>query len=378
MFYNIYLDNASTSFPSKKVLNCLTNLNYYYNASNLYTIQLQKDIEDVRKKIMNKFNKNIGTIIFTSGACEANTTILRSVILQNYKANKVPHIITSSIEHHSVLSCLEYYEKLKLCEVSYIKPNKKGIIPPEAVELAVRPNTVLIHIIHGNNETGSENNLEALSSIANKIGILCAYDCTQTLGKIPIISGDCDFLTFSGHKFGGPKGVGGFYCKDKTLIEPLIYGGNQEFGLRAGTYNSPSIIAMGVALEEVHNDSNIALKGLCILKRYASNLLKEMFQDDLIINGDEYSSLPVLNFSLKGIVGEAASMQLADKGIFVSNGSACNTGDLRPSYVLTEMGISEDSANEAIRISFNINNTLEEIEIFCKELNKIYKQYKGE
>ena len=375
----IYLDNASTTFPYDNVLQTLSDKQYYFNASNLYN-QAEKSktlIEDVRKICLNKLQAKEGTMIFTSGGCESNTTMLRSVIWKHLKDETPPHIITSSIEHHSILSCLEMYEQQGLCSVTYIKPDKVGRIYVSDVEKAITKNTKLITIMHVNNELGTINDINRIGRVAHKNNILFGVDAVQSFTKIPISIEFCDFVSFSAHKFHGPKGIGGLYVKDINNIIPLINGGNQEFGVRAGTYNVSAIVGMGKAISLAPSEKE-QMDKYTTLKEYTIDRILDNFkghEKDIHINGLYLEPTPVLNFSIEGIIGEAVTLKLAEKEIFISNGSACNTGDLKPSYVLTAIGRSETLANSAMRLSFSYDTSYIDIDIFIAEFLKIYKEY---
>ena len=285
----IYLDNASTTFPYDNVLQILSDKQYYFNASNLYN-QAEKSktlIEDVRKICLNKLQAKEGTIIFTSGGCESNTTMLRSVIWKHLKDETPPHIITSSIEHHSILSCLEMYEQQGLCSVTYIKPDKVGRIYVSDVEKAITKNTKLITIMHVNNELGTINDINRIGRVAHKNNILFGVDAVQSFTKIPISIEFCDFVSFSAHKFHGPKGIGGLYVKDINNIIPLINGGNQEFGVRAGTYNVSAIVGMGKAISLAPSEKE-QMDKYTTLKEYTIDRILDNFQGhekDIHING---------------------------------------------------------------------------------------------
>ena len=384
----IYLDTASTTFPYKDCLQPFQEENYYYNASNLYNpaLELKFKIEQTRKHMLELLGIEDGTILFTSGGCEGNNTVIKNVILYGEsdpyiqekfnKENKVlPHVITSEIEHHSVLNPLKQMERLKLCEVTYIKPQKDGHISPQKIMEAIKQNTILISIMSVNNELGTINDIHKIGEIAKNFKIYFHTDCTQSLGKFNIHKNTfnfIDFMTFSAHKFHGPKGVGGLYIKNINTFQAFIAGGNQEFELRAGTYNYPAIKGMEIALDKSlnypHNVHNI-------IKQILISELQNRFGQNIRINSPLDSIIPILNFSLKNCDGEAISMQLAEHQIYTSNGSACNTGSLEPSYVLKSIDCPEDYIYGTIRISWDFRTTYEQIYFFIDKLTEIYKNY---
>ena len=376
MSTNIYLDNASTTFPYPECLHPFQNFNYYYNASNLYNpaLELKGEIEKTRKHILELIGAKKGTILFTSGGCESNNMVIKNLILSHRKDFK-PHIITSEIEHHSIISPLKQFEELGLCEVTYLKPDNIGKIKSKNVQAAIKYNTILISIMHVNNELGTVNNIQAIGKVAQKNNIYFHTDATQSVGKIKISPRTMeliDFMTFSAHKFHGPKGIGGLYVKDLNTISSFISGGNQEFNLRAGTYNYPAIKGMEIALEKINYEW---WSPACAIKQHLIDELKFRFKDNVRINGEEDNNIYIVNFSLKNCDGESISMQLAEQGIYTSNGSACNTGTLEPSYVLKAINCPDEFIYGAIRVSWHNQILLKDINTFIDTLETIYKEY---
>lgn len=375
----IYLDNASTTFPYPECLIPFQNDKYYYNASNLYNpaLDLKEEIESTRQHILDIIGFKTGTILFTSGGCEGNNMVIKNLIL-SYKKHIKPHIITSEIEHHSILSPLKQFEELDLCEVTYLKPDNIGKIKSKDVKEAIKPNTILISIMHVNNELGTINNIQAIGKVAQKHNILFHTDATQSVGKIRMSQKTMDlidFMTFSAHKFHGPKGIGGLYIKDLNSISSFISGGNQEFNLRAGTYNYPAIKGMELALAKINYE---IWSPACAIKQHLITYLELYFEDNVRINGDEEDNdVFIVNFSLKNCDGEAISLQLAENNIYTSNGSACNTGSLEPSYVLKAINCPEEFIYGAIRVSWNNQTTIRDIDIFIEKLREIYKEYRS-
>ena len=372
----IYLDNASTTFPYPECLNPFQNTKYYYNASNLYnpSLDLKEEIETTRQHMLELIGAKTGTILFTSGGCEGNNMVIKNLILLHRKYVK-PHIITSEIEHHSVISPLKQFEELGLCEVTYLKPDNTGKIKSKDVQKAIKHNTILISIMHVNNELGTINNIQAIGKVAQKNNIYFHTDATQSMGKIKISEKTMeliDFMTFSAHKFYGPKGVGGLYIQNPKKINSFISGGNQEFGLRAGTYNYPAIKGMEIALERTFRET---WTPACAVKDYLIMHLKSIFGDKVRINGELDNDIYIVNFSLKNCDGEAITMQLSEENIYVSNGSACNTGSLEPSYVLKAIDCPEEFIYGTIRVSWGWNIKLKDINYFLDKLKEIYKNY---
>jgi len=273
------------------------------------------------------------------------------------------HLITSSIEHPSVLRTCEWLEKIGF-EVMYLPVDKYGMVRPEDLEEAITERTFLVSIMMANNETGSIQPIGELARIARDRGVLFHSDGVQAVGKIPIDIEEIgvDFLTMSGHKFHGPKGVGGLYIRKGIEIEPLIHGGKQEMGVRSGTENTVGIIGFGKAAEL----AEVRLKEMNDRVRKLRDRLWEGISrlvPDVKLNGHPEHKLPnTLNCSLPGIRGESVVLAMDQKGVSLSSGSACRSGSPKPSHALLAMGLSEEQAHCALRFSLSIGNTEEQID----------------
>lgn len=388
----IYLDNAATTIPCNDAILPFQNPNNYFNASSIYnpSIKLANDIDYVRNNIKSYLGMTEGTIYFTSGATESNNWLIQGLI-NYYKTNCAgnfdystgefeafkPHIITSCIEHDSILNVLNAYDECEL-EVTYLPVDECGKINIYDLTKSIKSNTVLVSIMYSNNEIGTVQPIEDVIDICHKKGILVHSDITQDFGKIELatIFGDkIDFLSASAHKFFGPKGVGFLYVKNPAKFSPLILGGGQEDGYRAGTLNAPAILGMNNALyycqQTYLEDLNQSHNYIYDLNVYLRSLLDVYFNtNDVRINTVNYGH--ILSFSLKNIDAEPLVIQLSDKDIYVSTGSACNTGSLDPSHVMVAIGCPDNFINGTIRVSFTINNTKEELRIFIEELAKLY------
>jgi cysteine desulfurase len=377
----IYADNASTTQLSKGAFESM--LPYlssdYGNASSRHMlgVRAQNAVKLARNQIANAIGAENSEIIFTSCGSESNNLVLQSVST-NLSTDKETHIITSSIEHHSVLSTCSMLEKRGI-KVTYLPVDGRGVVSLSDVKRALRPSTKLISIMLANNEIGTIQPIAEISQLIKDTGILFHVDAVQAVGHIQVNVSNLgvDFLTASAHKFNGPKGSGFLYIRSGLKLHPLIYGGEQEFGIRAGTENVAGIVGMGYAIWE-------SVK----LIDYESCRLKEMVKETIrgikdtvetfLINGDSDNKLPgILNISLNSISGQSLMHILSMKGICVSTGSACNSLSDEPSHVLLQIGRPKNIANSQIRISYGRYNTLEEVGVIVREISSSYKKIKN-
>ncbi len=370
----IYLDHNATTPLHPEVLEAM--LPYYKeafgNPSTLYSFgqEARKATDEAREKLANLIGARPEEIIFTSGGTEADNLALKGVAAALEKKGK--HIITSSIEHHAVLSTLEYLEK-RGCKVSFLPVDKRGWLDPEQVEEAITSQTILISVMHANNEVGTIESISEIGEIARKAGILFHTDAVQTIGKIKVNVDDLkiDLLSLSAHKFYGPKGVGALYVRKGTRVHPLLHGGYHERRRRAGTENVAGIVGLGKAAE-------IAPKEMIQQSQRESHLrdrLEKMIRANINhcrLNGHPTRRLPnTLNVSFEFIEGESLILNLDFKGIAASTGSACTTGNLEPSHVLMAMGLSPETAQGSIRFSLGRDNRKEDIDYTVKNLVEI-------
>lgn len=375
----IYLDNNSTTplHPSVK-RKIIETLDMYGNASSKYEIGrcTRKQIEESRE-IISKFIKcNKNQILFTSCGSESNNFVIRNSLYLKPEF-KIKHIITSIIEHPSIINTLKELEKEKKIEVTYIKVDEYGFVNPKDIENSIRENTVLISIMFANNEIGTIQPIKEIGSIAKKKNIWFHTDAVQAIGKIRININELnvDFLSASGHKIYAPKGIGFLYHKqDISKLKPLIYGGHQENGLRAGTENNIGIIAMGEAisiLDKTMDDENKKISDL--RDRLENGILNEI--PYTILNGSKKNRVPgTTNISFEGVEGESILLHLDIKGIEVSTGSACSSNSLDPSTVIMALENRPERAHSSIRFSIGHNNTIEEIDYTIESLKEIISQ----
>lgn len=364
----IYLDNSATTPLHPKVKDIIAEtLDLYGNPSSMHTSgrQVRALLEQSRKDIADFFNCEADEIIFTGGASEANNTVLKSSTTCCAFCNESHgHIITSNIEHPSVqntLQCLGHQH----VEVTEVKVNTNGIIDPKDVEAAIRPDTMMISIMYVNNEIGTIQPIKEIADIAQKHNIPMHTDAVQAVGKLPIDLKELpvDFLSMSGHKIYAPKGIGIlFKRKSAKNICPLITGGHQENSMRAGTENTLGIIALGEAIRQAKLEMNENKERIGRLRdKLEQGIMKNL--DKVKINGDpENRVYNITNLSFSNIEGESILLRLDMHGIAVSTGSACSTGSLEPSYVITALDVDPEMAHSSIRFSLGRDTTEDDID----------------
>lgn len=359
----IYLDNAATTSLKAEVLDEMMPyfVDNYANASSNYEMakKAKKAIIKAKNELADVINASSKEIYFTSGGTESDNWAIRS-IAEKYKV-KGNHIISSTIEHHAVLHTLEYLET-KGYEVTYLPVDKNGQINIDDLKKAITDRTILITIMTANNEVGSIQPVKEIGALARKNGIIFHTDAVQAYGHVPIDvkKMKIDLLSASGHKIHGPKGVGFLYIRDGIKIDPFMYGGAQERGLRPGTYNTPGIVGMGKAAELCKNelDSNIIENNR---DYFINKLVSEI--PECFLNGGREDRLPNnINICFKGVDSEALLVLLNESGVYASAGSACTTGEPAPSHVLMALGLTADEASSSIRFTLSVFTTKEELD----------------
>ena len=370
---HIYLDHAATTPLNKKVYKAMKPYltKNYGNPSSMYTLgQInQEAITKAREQVAQALNANPNEIYFTSSGSEANNWAIKGIAYANkHKGN---HIITSCIEHHSILNTCKQLEQEGF-QVTYLPVNEKGIVESKSLLEAITDKTILISIMRVNNEIGTVQPIASLNSIAKTHHILFHTDAVQAIGSFACNVKDLkiDLLSLSGHKFYGPKGVGALYIKKGTVIEPLINGGGQENHLRAGTENVPAIVGLGEAIQ-LQSTSNNKIHILQLRNYFMKQLLLHFPQ--AIINGSiNHRVYSNVNVTLPNIEATTILLALNEKGIFASTGSACNTGSLTPSHVLLAIGLTPEQAFSTIRFTLGTHNTKKDIDYTIKTLKDIY------
>ncbi len=360
----IYLDNAATTKVSSTALSAM--LPYfqeqYGNPSSLYSFgqKAKEAISDAREKIAGLLHGEAKAITFTSGGSEADNQAIRSAAAIGAKKGK-RHIISTAFEHHAVLHTLQRLEKEGF-EVTLLDVHENGIVRPEEVEAAIRPDTCLVTVMYANNEIGTIQPIQEIGAVCRKHGVLFHTDAVQAAGHLPIDvqKQNIDLLSLSAHKFHGPKGIGVLYARKGILLTPLIEGGAQERGKRAGTENAPAIVGMAAALEEACGNMEANAAKITALRNQLIRGLSQIPHS--ILNGDGERRLPGnVNFCFEGIEGESLLLLLDDKGICASSGSACTSGSLDPSHVLLAIGRPKEIAHGSLRLTLSEETTEEEI-----------------
>lgn len=376
----IYLDNAATTKPCKEAIDAMINAaEHFGNPSSLHRLGLdaEKLINSAKEEIAAKIGVNKQDIYFTSGGTEANNTAIFGTAYAKQKLGK--RIITTAIEHPSVLECFKRLEEEGF-DVKYLTPDNNGRINIEELEEILTETTTLISIMHVNNETGVIQPVEKIKEVmrkkASKAILHC--DCVQSFGKMPVEpkKWGADMISISAHKIHGFKGVGALYISGNTMIKSLICGGEQQKEIRPGTENVGGILSFGAAVKAYkYNNQEITEQR----NRLAQRLMTQL--EDIEINGSqEYNSGSVLNISFCGIKAEILLHSLEARGIYVSTGSACSSHKPSPSQVLTAMGKSKRQIEGAIRFSFSEKLSQEDedytVNVITEEVKKIRKYMK--
>ena len=357
----LYFDNSATTPIDQDVQSLMSDLNQniYGNPSSIYASgrNAKNIIEIARRKLANAINSKPSEIIFTGGGSEANNIVLWDMV--HKKRN---HVITSSIEHPAILLVLRELEKLGV-KHTIVPVDKNGLIDPDDIKKNIISDTGLISIMMANNEVGTVEPIQEIARIAQEHDVLFHSDAIQVLGKLPIDVKklQLDIMSFSAHKFYGPKGVGALYIKNGVSINPMIIGGSQEKNMRAGTENVSGIAGLGLAAEIASNFEKENFSHLLELENYFKELIIDK-HNDITFNGFDNNKLPgLVNLTIPNIPSDLLLINLDNDGISISNGSACSSGTISPSPVLKAMGLSDKSNLESVRISAGKYNTMDEV-----------------
>ena len=366
----IYFDNSATTPIKSEVLNAMMPFltTEYGNPSSLYSVgrRAKHAIENARKQVAELLNCNSNEIFFTAGGSESDNLALKGFAYANKE--KGNHIITSKIEHPAILETCRTLEKQGF-EVSYINVDEDGIIKLEELQKAIKPSTILISVMAANNEIGTIQPIEEIAKIAHSHNIVFHTDAVQAIGnmQIEVTKMGIDMLSLSGHKIHAPKGIGALYVKNGIQFEKIINGGHQEKDKRAGTENVAGIVGIGKACEIARKNMEIHIRYLSRLRNYYITKLQKEMPNKIRINGTLEKRLPGnANVSFEGIDASELIFKLDEKGICVSSGSACSSGNPKPSHVLQAINVPEKYLNSAIRTTFGDNNTFEQIDYLIK------------
>ena len=377
----IYMDHAATTPTDIEVVREMEPYftQKYGNPNSVHSCgqEAREAVEEARKKVARLIGANPSEIIFTSGGTESDNYAIKGIAWANQK--KGNHIITSQIEHHAVLHSCHFLEKHGF-KVTYLPVDKYGLIDPGDVKKAITGKTVLVTIMHANNEIGTIEPIRDIAKITKEAGVYFHTDSVQTVGHIPIEVNELgvDMLTMSGHKLYGPNGVGVLYLRKGIRIESLMDGGSQEKNRRAGTENVAGIVGIGKAAELA--EKRLAQGEEDKIIKLRDKLIKEILNkvENVRLNGHPSNRLPGnVNFCFEFIEGESMLLNLDMEGIAASSGSACTSGSLEPSHVLLAIGLPPEIAHGSLRLSLGKDNTEEEVDYLIDILPKIIKKLRA-
>lgn len=376
----IYLDHAATTKTAPEAVEAMLPYftEYYGNAGGIYSlgVESKKVIIHARNTIAKTLGCQANEIYFTAGGSESDNWALKAVFEAN--RDKGAHIITSKIEHHAILHTCEYLEKMG-ARITYLDVDKDGIVSIEQLKRAICKETVLISIMFANNEVGTIQPVKEIGEIAKEHGILFHTDAVQAYGQVPIDveALHIDLLSASGHKFGGPKGVGFLYANQKTRIQPFMHGGAQERGRRAGTENVPGIVGLAAAVECAYRDMERKTETEVKLRDYLIHKMETEIPG-VRLCGHRQNRLPGnVHFVIEKVEGETLLIFLDRKGICASGGSACTTGNTEHSHVLQAMGVSHQLIKGALRLTLGEENTMAEMDETVSAVKEIVENLRG-
>jgi len=380
----IYLDNNATTPVLLEVFDAMRPYfgEHFGNASSIHHHgqETRAAVERARDSVASLLGCRAAEVVFTSGGTEGDNLAIAGL------TGAGDHIVTSGVEHHAVLHASKHLED-KGCEVTYVPVDGRGVVDPDDVRRALRPNTTLVSIMMANNETGVVQPVEEIGKIAAGADVYFHTDAVQAAGKVPIDVKriGCDALSISGHKMHAPQGVGALYVRKGTRLQPLFYGGRHERSRRAGTENVPGIVALGKAAE-------LARQGFERGEDKKMSIMRDRLQQGILaqveeagVNGEGAPRVPnTTNIYFDHIEGEAMVISLDLKGLAVSTGAACSSGAIEPSHVLTAMGLRGDRARASLRFSLGKQNTADDIELALalvpetvarlRELSPVYRK----
>ncbi len=378
----IYLDHAATTALDPYVLEAM--LPYFNdhpgNPSSIHQAgrAALQALDDARESVAAVLGANRKELIFTGSGSEADNLAIKGVALAQRQRGKGNHIITSAIEHHAVLHAVEYLQQFGF-EVTLLPVDEHGLLRPADLRAALRPDTALVSLMYANNEIGTVQPIAELGAICREHGVPFHTDAVQAAGSLPLDVNmlNVDLLTLAAHKFYGPKGVGVLYVRRGVPLLPQINGGGQERRRRAGTENVPGIVGLSVALNRAEERRAWYVQHCSQLRdRLIAGVLQRI--PDTVLNGDPVLRLPNnANLAFHGIEGESLLLLLDQQGICASSGSACTSGSLEPSHVLTAMGLSPDQANGSVRFSVGKDLTLADIDMVLDVLPAMIDQLRS-
>lgn len=369
----IYFDNSATTKPYKEVLESFIKVSseYFGNPSSLHEFggKAERLLMQAREQIAHLLNVKHNEVYFTSGGTESNNLAIKGTALMHRKRGR--HIITTGLEHASVKEAMDQLKELG-CSISIIAPDKNGIVHAEDIEKEITPETILVSVMHVNNEIGSIQPIKKIGEMLKKHSrVLFHVDNVQGIGKVPLdlYQSSVDLCTISAHKFHGLKGNGVLFIRDGLRLSPLLSGGNQEWKMRSGTENVAGIVAMAKALRLTINNMERRLSQIISIKRYIFEEMNKI--EGITVHTPEKNSAPhIVNFSIEGFKAEVFVHALGERGIYISTTSACSSKKAAASSTLMAMGIPEKDAKSAVRISLSYDNTMEEAEVFIEAVKE--------
>jgi len=369
----IYMDYAATTPVDPRVFEAMKPYftDNFGNTMSLYKLgrEAKRALEESREKVASLMKAKTNNVIFTGSATESNNLALKGFVFANRKKGK--HIITSSIEHHCILDAAHWLEKQGF-EVTFLPVDKYGLIDLKKLENTIRKDTILVSIMHANNEVGTIEPIAEIGKICRNNDICFHTDAAQSFGKIPIDVNkmNIDMMTVNAHKMYGPKGVGVLFIRDGVKLEPILHGGGHEFGLRSSTVNVAGIVGFGAAVDIAKKEMNSEAKRLTKLR---DKLIEGLLRiEDSHLNGHPTKRLPNnTNFWFAFIEGESLVLHLDMKGISGSTGSACSSESLEPSHVLTAIGLRPEQAHGSLRLTLGKYNKNEDIDYVLEVLPEI-------
>lgn len=375
MQFPIYLDYSSTSpvdpRVAAKMAECLTleaNFGNPASRSHKFGWKAEEAVENARKQVADLLNCDPREIVWTSGATESDNLAIKGAA--HFYSKKGKHLITSKIEHKAVLDSCRQLEREGF-EVTYLDPDKSGIVSPEAVAAAIRPDTILVSLMHVNNEIGVINDLEAIGKVTRERKVIFHVDAAQSTGKLPIDleAMQVDLMSLTAHKTYGPKGIGALFVrrKPRVRIEPQMHGGGHERGMRSGTLATHQIVGMGEAFHLAKTEMDADNARILKLRNRLLEGLKDM--EEVYVNGDlDHRVAANLNISFNFVEGE--SLMMALRNLAVSSGSACTSASLEPSYVLRAIGLNDELAHSSLRMTIGRFTTDEEIDYTIEKVKE--------
>jgi cysteine desulfurase len=377
----VYLDYAAATPAHPDVINMMTPMfsEVFGNPSSIHACgqEARSYIEESRRSVARLIGARPEEIYFTSGGTEADNWALQGIVFAN-RSRGGNHIITSTIEHHAIHQPLHFLREQGF-SFTEVPVDRFGMVDPDTVKKAITPKTILISIMHSNNEVGTIQPIEDISKIARKAGVYLHTDAVQSVGHVPIDVNTLgvDLLSSSAHKFYGPKGIGILFIRQGTTINPFIYGGAQEKNYRAGTENVPAIAGMGKAAEIALKDMNEEMRQLIFLRdKMIKGILDNIEQTRL--NGHPVKRLPNnVNFSFEFVEGESICLNLDLAGICVATGSACSSESMEASHVLLAMGLPPEIARASVRLTSGKWTTEAEVDFVLEQLPKVVNRLRS-